>query len=187
MGAIKRLFRWLFSPSARLPVVALLLVGLAIGAVSVIGTQVMVHQTGSVAFCGGACHSMAAFTMPEYKESVHYANKTGVRATCSDCHIPHSYPKVLFYKAEAGIRDVYHEIVGTISTKEKYEKERWRMANHVWDEFRQTNSANCRTCHDPKAFASQGAGAQKAHKKFFAGESTCIDCHTGVAHEEPES
>jgi cytochrome c-type protein NapC len=186
MGAIKRFFRWLFSPSAKLSVFVLLLVGLLVGAASVIGTQVMVHQTGSVEFCGGACHSMSAFTMPEYKESVHYANKTGVRAGCSDCHIPHSYPGVLFYKARAGIRDVYHEIRGTISTQEKYDKERWRMANHVWEEFRATNSANCRTCHDPKAFASQGASAQKAHKKFFAGESTCIDCHQGVAHKAPE-
>ncbi len=186
MGAIKRFFRWLFSPSARLSVFVLLVIGLLAGAGSVIATQVMVHQTGTVEFCGGACHSMRAFTLPEYKESVHYSNRTGVRASCSDCHIPHSYPKVLFYKAYAGVRDVYHELAGTISTQEKYDKERWRMANHVWDEFRKTNSANCRTCHNDHAMAKQSASAQKAHKKMLAGESTCIDCHKGVAHKEPE-
>jgi nitrate/TMAO reductase-like tetraheme cytochrome c subunit len=186
MGAIRRFFRWLFSPSARLPVFVLLLAGLLVGAASVIGTQVMVHTTGSVAFCGSACHSMRSFTLPEYKESVHFANRTGVRASCSDCHIPHNYPAVLFYKARAGIRDVYFELTGSIDTKEKYEAARWRMANHVWEEFRANNSANCRTCHDPLAFASQGARAQKAHKKFFTGEATCIDCHQGVAHKEPE-
>lgn len=186
MGAIKRFFRWLFSPSARLSVFVLLLAGLLIGASGVIGTQVMVHATGTVEFCGSACHSMHAFTLPEYKQSMHYANRTGVRASCSDCHIPHSYPSVLFYKAKAGIRDAYHELTGTISTQEKYDKERWRMANKVWEEFRANNSANCRSCHDPKAFANQRPRAQKVHAKFFAGESTCIDCHQGVAHKEPE-
>ena len=188
MGAIKRFFRWLFTPSAKLSVFVLLIIGLGAGAVGVIGTQVMVHQTGTVAFCGGACHSMQAFTLPEYKESVHFSNKTGIKASCSDCHIPHSYPQVLFYKAQAGIRDVYHEIAGTVSTQEKYDKERWRMANKVWDEMKANNSANCRTCHDPMqmALSKQSAMAQKMHVQVQQGKATCIDCHRGVAHKEPE-
>lgn len=188
MGAIKRFFRWLTKPSAKLSVFVLLLIGLVAGATAVIGTQVMVHQTGSVEFCGGACHSMRAFTMPEYKESVHFANRTGVRAGCADCHIPHSYPTVLFYKAKAGIKDAYHEMVGTISTKEKYEKERWRMANLVWDEMRANNSANCRSCHNEMAMAisKQSPMAQKMHVQVQQGKATCIDCHRGVAHKEPE-
>ena len=40
---------------------------------------------------------------------------------------------------------------GVISTQEKFDQERWRMANIVWDEMRANNSANCRTCHDPQA------------------------------------
>jgi cytochrome c-type protein NapC len=32
------------------------------------------------------------------KESVHGANRTGVRATCHDCHIPGEYPELLWYK-----------------------------------------------------------------------------------------
>jgi nitrate/TMAO reductase-like tetraheme cytochrome c subunit len=185
---MKGLFRWLFSPSAKLSVFVLLLIGLLVGAASVIGTQVMVHYTGTTEFCGNACHSMQAFTLPEYKESVHYSNPSGVQAGCADCHIPHSYPGVLFYKAKAGMRDAYHEIRGTISTQEKYDKERWRMANHVWDEMRANNSANCRTCHSDKAMASskQSASAQKNHRKLLTGEATCIDCHKGVAHKEPE-
>ena len=39
-GAIRRTLRWLFSPSARCSVFALVLVGLVIGAVGVIGAQV---------------------------------------------------------------------------------------------------------------------------------------------------
>jgi len=186
-GIIARFFRWLFSPSARWSVFVLLLAGLVLGAVGVIGTQVAVAVTGSNEFCGNACHSHTKFVYPEYKASVHGSNRTGVKAGCSDCHIPHSYPAKLFYKAKAGIRDGIAEMQGTISTKEKFEAKRWELANHVWEEMRANNSANCRTCHTPEAMntAKQSEDAVKQHKKFASGKATCIDCHTGVAHAEP--
>lgn len=187
-GVVRRFFSWLFTPSARWSVFVLLLVGLVIGAVSVVGTQVAVAITGSDDFCGNACHSHAKFVYPEHKESGHYTNRTGVRAMCTDCHVPHDYPAKLIYKAKAGITDAYAEMRGVISTQEKFDKERWRMANIVWDEMRENNSANCRSCHDPAAMnpAKQSEDAVKQHKKFAAGKATCIDCHTGVAHKEPE-
>jgi len=187
-GLIRRLFGWLFTPSARWSVFALLLVGLVVGAVGVVGTQVAVAVTGTNEFCGNACHSHTKFVYPEYKVSVHGSNRTGVQATCSDCHIPHSYPTKLLYKANAGIRDGIAEMQGVISTQEKFEARRWEMANHVWDEMRADNSANCRTCHTPEAMNStrQSEDAVKQHKKFASGKATCIDCHTGVAHKEAE-
>ena len=186
-GIVVRIFRWLFSPSARWSVFVLLLVGLVMGAVGVIGTQVAVAMTGTNDFCGSACHSHAKFVYPEYKVSVHGSNRTGIQATCSDCHIPHSYPAKLFYKANAGIRDSIGEMRGVISTQEKFEAKRWEMANHVWDEMRADNSANCRTCHTPEAMnaGKQSEDAVKQHKKFTSGKATCIDCHIGVAHVEP--
>jgi cytochrome c-type protein NapC len=188
MDTIKRFFRWLFKPSARLSVFVLLLAGTAVGAVAVAGTQLMVHYTGSVEFCGGACHSMQTHTLPEFKDSKHGLNRLGIEVSCSSCHLPHSYPAVLFAKAKAGIKDIYHEIRGTISTAEKYEKERWRMANLVWDQMRADNSANCRSCHDPMRFelSKQSAMAQRMHLQVQQGKATCIDCHKGVAHKEPE-
>lgn len=188
MSMLRRFFRWLFTPSASVSVFWLLLIGLFAGAAATIGTQAMVHATGSVEFCGGACHSMRAFTMPEYTQSVHYNNRTGIRAGCSDCHVPHDYPRILFYKAAAGVRDAIAEARGVISTKEKYEQHRWRMANRVWDEMRANNSANCRSCHDPAAMAGdkQSEFARRMHDEFRQGKATCIDCHKGVAHAEPE-
>lgn len=188
-GLIKRLFGWLFSPSARWSIFALVFVGTVFGFVGTVGTQVAVAWSGTNEFCGTACHSHAQFVYPEYKASVHGApGKTGVQATCNDCHIPHDYPAKLFYKANAGIRDAIAESKGVISTKEKFEAERWRMANHVWDEMRANNSANCRTCHNPALWdaSKQSEDAQSGHKKFAAGKATCIDCHTGMAHAEPE-
>lgn len=187
-GVIRRLWRWLFSPSARLSVFVLLLLGLVGGATAVIGTQVAMAVTGTDEFCGTTCHSHAKFVYPEHKLSGHYANRTGVRAQCTDCHVPHEYPHKLFYKAKAGITDALAELKGTIATQEKFDKERWRMANLVWDEMRANNSANCRHCHDPAAWDAkkQSEDATKQHKKFLSGKATCIDCHTGVAHKEPE-
>lgn len=187
-GLIRRLFGWLFSPSAKWSVFALLLVGLVVGAVGVVGTQVAVAVTGTNEFCGNACHSHTKFVYPEYKVSVHGSNRTGVQASCSDCHIPHTYPAKLIYKAKAGIRDGIAEMQGVISTQEKYEAKRWEMANRVWDEMRADNSANCRTCHTPEAMGAekQSEDAIKQHKKFASGKATCIDCHTGMAHMEPE-
>jgi nitrate/TMAO reductase-like tetraheme cytochrome c subunit len=187
-GIVRRFIRWLFSPSARWSVAALLFVGVVVGATSVAGAQVALAVTGSDEFCGNACHSHEKFVFPEHKLSAHYTNRTGVRATCSDCHVPHNIVLKVAYKARAGVLDAISEAKGTISTQEKFDKERWRMANHVWDEMRANNSANCRTCHDPSAWdpAKQSDDSKKQHKKFFAGKATCIDCHTGVAHKEPE-
>ena len=186
-GVIRRFFRWLFSPSARWSIFALLLVGLLVGAFMTIGTQVALYATGTDEFCGTTCHSHVQSVFPEHKLSVHYMNRTGVRAACVDCHVPHSYPAKLIYKAKAGIRDAIAEARGTISTQEKFEKERWRLANDVWEEMRENNSANCRTCHNELAWdnAKQSEDAVKAHRKFLSGKATCIDCHTGVAHKEP--
>ena len=187
-GALRRAWRRLFSPSARWSVFALVFAGLVIGAIGVIGTGVAVAVTGTTEFCGTTCHSHQKFVYPDHQQSVHFNTKTGVRASCGDCHIPHDYPAKLFYKAKAGIRDAWAEMRGTISTQEKFERERWRLANNVWDEMREDNSKNCRSCHDPAAMDStkQSENAVKQHKKFAAGKATCIDCHSGIAHKEPE-
>jgi len=177
----------LTSPSATWSVLALLIVGLVIGAGAVIGTQVMVAVTGTNEFCGGACHSMQ-WVAEEYRQSIHYANRTGVQAACHDCHIPHSYPQLLWYKAKAGTKDVIGEIRGVISTKEKFEKERLRMAQEVWAEFKEDNSANCQNCHafSTEIIAKQKEMVRPMHKMVLEKQGTCVDCHKGVAHAAPK-
>lgn len=186
-GLLKRLWRALRSPSASWSVLALLVVGVLVGVAGVVSTQVMVTATGTDAFCGGACHSMQ-WVAVEHKKSTHGVNKVGVGAGCADCHIPHAYPQKLWYKAVAGVKDAYHEAKGTISTEEKFKAHRLTMAKAVWAEYRGNDSANCQTCHrlTPEVLALQKGGARKEHEGRFAEKKTCIDCHKGVAHEEPE-
>jgi nitrate/TMAO reductase-like tetraheme cytochrome c subunit len=124
----------------------------------------------------------------EHRQSVHFDNPSGVKAACHDCHIPHHYPELLWYKAKAGIKDAIGEMRGVISTEEKFKKERLRMAKAVWAEYKETNSANCRVCHvfTPEVLAKQKEFAQPMHRKVLDGEATCIDCHKGVAHTAPD-
>src|SRR3954462_6866564 len=129
-GFIGRTWHRLRSPSARWSVLALLVAGVVIGFVATAGTQVMVAMTGTDKFCGGACHSMQ-WVAKEHAASSHAVNRTGVKAGCHDCHIPHSYPHVLWYKAVAGAKDTLGEMRGVIATEDLFKKERLRMAKHV--------------------------------------------------------
>ncbi|MDH5778369.1 MAG: NapC/NirT family cytochrome c, partial [Gammaproteobacteria bacterium] len=49
------------------------------------------HLTNSESFCI-SCHEMRDYVYKEYKETIHYSNRTGVRATCPDCHVPKEWP-----------------------------------------------------------------------------------------------
>jgi nitrate/TMAO reductase-like tetraheme cytochrome c subunit len=162
---------------------ALLALGFAIGAVAIIGTQVMVTVTGTNGFCGGACHSMQ-WVAEEYRQSVHGANGTGVGATCHDCHIPKHYPELLWYKAKAGTKDIIGEIRGVISTEEKFKAERPHMAQLVWDEYKANDSRACRNCHQFTEAALAKQNEWHANQ-LREGKATCIDCHKGVAHAAP--
>jgi len=142
-------------------------------------------STNTNEFCTD-CHSMK-INLEEYKETLHYKNTSGVRATCADCHVPKEFgpkmvAKVLAYK------DVLHEILGTIDTPEKFEQHRWDMANRVWDKMRANDSRECRSCHewDTMDLSEQDRSARRRHASAVDEGKTCIDCHKGIAHEEPD-
>lgn len=141
--------------------------------------------TNEMAFCT-SCHSMKV-NLEEYKETVHYKNSSGVRATCSDCHVPKQFFPKMVAKVMA-YKDVMHEILGTIDTKEKYEAHRWGMASRVWAKMKATDSRECRTCHDwdQMDLSAQERIARKRHGRAQDEGKTCIDCHKGIAHEEPD-
>jgi cytochrome c-type protein NapC len=140
--------------------------------------------TNEMEFCT-SCHSMK-INLEEYKESTHYKNASGVQATCSDCHVPKEFFPKMVAKVMAA-KDVYHEIMGTIDTPEKFEAYRWDMANRVWDKMRASNSRECRSCHEYGSMdlSEQGRSARRRHPQAIEEGSACIDCHAGIAHEEP--
>lgn len=145
-----------------------------------------VENTNTLEFCI-SCHEMKDNNYQEYRDTIHAKNRTGVKATCSDCHVPHGFTDTLVRKIRAS-NDVFQHLAGTIDTKEKFEGRRRELAQRVWLRMKQSDSEECRNCHDVKAMDPelQGKTAQKSHRKLAAGEKTCIDCHYGIAHKEPE-
>ena len=163
---------------------ALILLG--VGFAVAVSSSVTLESTNQTEFCT-SCHSMQ-WVKEEWMESEHYSNIYGVRAGCSDCHVPHDIGPKLVAKLRAA-KDVWHEIRGTIDSGEKFEHHRWKMANAVWDRMKATDSRECRSCHLVAAMdlEEQDRSARKKHKKMVNGSGkTCIDCHKGVAHEVPK-
>ncbi len=155
------------------------------GVLAFAGFNSILAYINEMEFCT-SCHSMKV-NLEEYKETVHYKNASGVPAVCSDCHVPKAFlPKI---KAKfLAYKDVLHEILGTIDTKEKYEAHRWEMASRVWAKMKATDSRECRSCHDfdNMVFSEQDRTARKKHPRAQLKGQTCIDCHKGIAHEEPD-
>ena len=161
--------------------------GIIVGWLTLGGTAYVMNYTSSTEFCL-SCHSME-IPYEEYQGSVHFSNQKGIRAECSDCHIPSEPVDYLITKIKA-TKDIYHEYVtGKISDEDKYEEHRMAMAETVWEQFRQNDSATCRSCHSLDAMDTfeQAEEAVKMHEYGVANNQTCIDCHKGVAHFPPEA
>jgi nitrate/TMAO reductase-like tetraheme cytochrome c subunit len=160
----------------------------AAGIVFLGGFNTVVQATNTLGFCT-SCHEMDT-VYEEYKQSAHYRNASGVRAICSDCHVPEDWFLKIQAKTKATFNELPAKIVGTIDTPEKFAAKRLELAESVWANMKATDSRECRNCH---ALASmdlekQGRSASKKHtleRKRERGE-TCIDCHKGIAHKLPE-
>ena len=99
------------------------------------------EATNTLGFCV-SCHEMEQTVFQEYKQTIHYTNRTGVRATCSDCHVPDPWVHKFVRKVQA-TGELYHKVAGTIDTKEKFEDRRLYLANRVWQAMKATDSREC--------------------------------------------
>ncbi len=151
------------------------------------GFNTALEITNTEAFCV-SCHEMRENVYEELKSTIHYTNRSGVRATCPDCHVPHDWTNKIARKT-AATKEIWGKIFGTISTREKFLAKRRELAEHEWARLKANNSLECRNCHDMSYmdFTRQSPRAAKAHERFLAsGEKTCIDCHKGIAHRLPD-
>jgi len=186
-GRIRRMWDALRRPPVRMSLGAVLIIG-AVSAWVAWGSFVyVIEETSTNNFCANACHEMN-ISFAEYSKSIHGHNRTGVTATCADCHIPHTMVKKVIRKTEAGFTDVMGKISGVIDTPEKFEAHRMAMAEKVWADMKKNDSRECRFCHDRKKMDAeqQGSMAQRKHATAVEQGKTCIDCHQGVAHNLPE-
>lgn len=143
--------------------------------------------TNTETFCV-SCHEMRDNAYQELKSTIHYSNRSGVRATCPDCHVPHEWTNKIARKMAAS-KEVWGKIFATISTREKFLAERRNLAEHEWARFKANDSLECRNCHSFESmdYTLQSKRASEQHSRFLPnGEKTCIDCHKGIAHQLPD-
>ncbi len=135
-----------------------------------------------------SCHVMEANLYDDFKSTIHYANRTGVRATCPDCHVPDTWARKVARKVGA-TNELFHWLAGSINTKEKFEAKLPELAERVWVSMEKTNSRECRNCHhiDFMSEETQKKTAGIMHSLAADWEITCISCHKGVAHKLPEN
>ena len=147
------------------------------------GFNTAMEATNTLEFCT-SCHEMEENVYQEYKPSIHHSNRSGVRATCSDCHVPKPWIHKMVRKVQAS-NEILHKILGTIDTPEKFDEKRLTLAKNVWKAMKNTDSRECRNCHNLESMnpSFQKPRARKQHLNAMKTGQTCIDCHKGIAHK----
>jgi len=174
------------TPAKTLSLGFLTLGGFIAGIVFWGGFNTALEATNTEAFCT-SCHEMRDNVFEELKTTIHYSNRSGVRATCPDCHVPHDWTDKIARKMQAS-KEVWGKIFGTINTREKFLDERLVLATHEWARLKANDSLECRNCHDYDSMdiTRQGSRAALVHRTYLGtGQATCIDCHKGIAHRLP--
>lgn len=186
MSAKKGWWSRLRSPTAKYSVLTLLGGGFIAGILFWGGFNTGMEATNTLEFCV-SCHEMRDNVYQEYKQTIHYSNRTGVRAVCSDCHVPRDWTHKIIRKVQAS-KELYGKVMGTIATKKKFEAKRLELARNEWKRMKAADSRECRNCHsfDGMNTEVQKTRARKQHEMAVEDKMTCIDCHKGIAHKKPE-
>jgi trimethylamine-N-oxide reductase (cytochrome c), cytochrome c-type subunit TorC len=160
--------------------------GIVVGLLFGGGLSAALDYTDRQEFCI-SCHEMKDTSFAEYSKTIHYQNASGVRAVCADCHVPRALLPKLVAKVEAA-NDLVQHFLGTISTPEKFEAQRLRMARIVWTRMQATDSRECRGCHSWEAmdFHKQRPESLEQMQKGLKENDTCISCHKGISHHMPD-
>ena len=179
------LWQRLRRPATGFSVLTLLLLGGVGGVIFWGGFNTVVEATNTETFCIG-CHEMKTNVYAEYKETIHYTNRTGVRAVCADCHVPKEWGPKMIRKVQA-TRELYGKLTGSIDTREKFEAKRLQLAEREWARMMANDSLECRNCHTLASMdvEKQKPRAKKSHELAARDKETCIVCHKGIAHHKP--
>lgn len=185
-GFVRRAWRALRRPSVKWSVLTLLLIGFFGGIIFWGGFNTGMEATNRLEFCI-SCHEMRDNVYQEYRQTIHYSNRTGVRAICSDCHVPHDWTPKIIRKIQAS-RELWGKLTGFVDTKEKFEAHRMELATREWARMKSVDSRECRNCHSFDAMSAdkQRQSVYTKHMKAKADGQTCIDCHKGIAHHLPK-
>jgi cytochrome c-type protein NapC len=182
---IRSTWRWFWSPSAKYSLGFLVIVSFVAGILFWGGFHTAMELTNTESFCV-SCHEMQSNVYREYQQTIHYTNRSGVRAVCTDCHVPKDWYHKTIRKIQAS-NEVFHHLLGSINTREKFVEKRIDLAKNVWRAMKTTDSRECRNCHNIQSmdFSAQEKRSAEKHQLSLKEGSTCIDCHAGIAHRLP--
>ncbi|PPQ37844.1 periplasmic nitrate reductase subunit NapC [Rhodoblastus acidophilus] len=186
-GKIARLWRWFWSPTARWSLGAIAITCFGAGVIFWGGFNTALDLADRQEFCI-SCHEMRDNVYQELRGTIHDSNRTGVRAGCADCHVPHEWIWKVQRKIQATLHELPGKVLGTIDTPEKFAAKRLELATNEWRRLKTTDSRECRNCHNFKHmdYSVQAKAAAETHQAAFAAGKTCIDCHKGIAHQLPD-
>jgi len=185
-GILKCTWNFLKTPSAKYSVLGIGTLCFIAGIIFWGGFNTAMEATNKLEFCI-SCHEMYDNVYQEYKTTIHFSNRTGVRAICSDCHVPKDWGHKMLRKMQAS-KEVWGKITGYVDTREKFESHRMELATHEWERMKASGSRECQNCHNFDAMSGvvQKQSVYKKHMKAKDDGQTCIDCHKGIAHHLPK-
>ena len=137
-GFVVELWDVLRRPSSVFALGTLVLSGFVAGIIFWGGFNTALELTNTEKFCTG-CHEMRENVFAELKSTIHFTNRSGVRATCPDCHVPHNWTDKIARKMQAS-KEVWGKIFGTINTREKFVAMRRELAEHEWKRLKDRKS-----------------------------------------------
>src|SRR5215203_3284573 len=126
LALLKRYWRVVNRPSTYYSLGFLTVGGFIAGIVFWGGFNTALEITNREAFCIG-CHEMRDNVYVELQPTIHFSNRSGVRAKCPDCHVPHDWTDKIARKMQAS-KEVWGKIFGTIATREKFVEKRLELA-----------------------------------------------------------
>jgi cytochrome c-type protein NapC len=99
-GTLRQVGNFFRYPSSRYSVGFITVTSVIFGIMLWGGFNWSLEVTNTEAFCI-SCHEMENYVYQEYKDTIHYNNRTGVRATCPDCHVPKEWAYKMVRKVRA--------------------------------------------------------------------------------------
>lgn len=184
-GVLKRLWNWFWTPAHSIALGTLLVGGFVVGIIFWGGFHWSLELTNTEQFCT-SCHEMEENVFAEYQGTIHYTNRSGVRASCPDCHVPKEWMHKIIRKIRAS-NELYHHLLGSVSTPDLFRAKRLKLASNEWRRMKTTDSRECRNCHKFgfMDYSRQEPRASRIHQEALTQGKTCIDCHQGIAHSLP--
>lgn len=166
--------------SKKLLFVIVLISGI-VGFFTVLPVHYALEETSGDKFCV-VCHEMDPMVIA-YSTDVHGGNsKTGMKAKCVDCHLPHdNLVKYVYQKARNGVVEGYVHFFGEPDKIDWHERRKNRE-NFVFDN-------GCLTCHEnlvANKLTSPQAQKMHIHYENLLGskdELKCASCHIEVGHK----